>query len=490
MRWILSALCGLLVAPLLAGPFAPVPPTGPGPGGLRAACDLPGPVHKKNVGGSDGAGLCVFTSIWHSAQWQSVHELDGYRAYMERRPGGGYPSKVDATMRAYCAEKGVPVPPYVQHTGGDPAFLELAIKTGRMVAVTYDGRDDFYRGRIAHMVNLVHIDSTGAAILDNNRPGVFVWMSRADFLARWKGGGGGWAVVLLASPPPPYATAPGPVPTPSPSPQPDPQPVRPRPRPCPGPGPCPAGPWRPLRYGDGADRWFLYGDRGEFAGVWDARGWHPAAPGGGWYADPRGNPPVPGPHDPSWQAPRVDDYGVDLDALAREAPGYTLNGEAVGREAAFAAFGDLLADDSGRWNLTTVGDVPTAADLAALPAAARDRLHVQRYPPAAWEVSQFGLAPGVSLRRPAVGRVGAEAGRLAPADYTPARLADLLRELDGPRPKPAPVPDPLAPPLPPDPEPDPEPTPDPAPKPNPAGGALAAMLAALLFLLTGPRPTK
>lgn len=491
MRWLSVAFCGLLVAPVAAGPFSPLPPPTPGPDGFRAACDLPTALHKKNVGGSDGSGLCVFTSIWHSAQWQGVHELDGYRAFMERRPGGGYPSKVDKTLAAYCSEKGVPVPAYVQHTGGDASFLDLAIRTGRMPAVTYDGHDDFYSGRIAHMVSLVHIDGQSAAILDNNRPGVFVWMSRSAFLQRWKGGGGGgWAVVLLAPPPPPYAAAPGPTPpAPPPVPTPDPNPVRPRPRPCPGPGPCPMSPWRPFR-ANGADYWLLYGERGEFLGALDARGWHPAAPGGGWYTDPRGTQPVPGPAAPCWQAPQVDDYGVDLDELAKEAAGYTLNGEPATREQAFGAFGDVLTDDSARWNLTVVGDVPAAADLAALPQSVRDRLHVKRYPPSAWEVSQFGLNTGVTLRKPAVARVGAEVGKLTPAEYTPAKLADLLRELDGPRPTPAPTPPPLPFPPPPEPEPDPTPEPTPAPQPAPApnpGGALAAMLAALLFLIVNPR---
>ena len=95
---------------------------------------------------------------------------------------------------------------YVQHTGGDESFLELALKTGRMPGVTYAGRDNRYSGPIAHMVNLVYLDADQAAILDNNYPEKLLWMSRKEFLTRWRDQGGGWAVVLLTPPasPPPY----------------------------------------------------------------------------------------------------------------------------------------------------------------------------------------------------------------------------------------------------------------------------------------------
>jgi hypothetical protein len=193
----------LLFAPAAAAQrFAPTA-SPVSPTGVRAVVDLPAARHLRNTGGSDGLGLCVYTSVWHSAQWQNVAVLDGYRRWLERRPGGGYPAKLDQTIAAYCRELGRPVPGYVQHTGGDDTFLDLAVRTDRFPAVTYDGRDDFYRSSIAHMVNLAHLDRDRAAILDNNRPGSWLWMSRADFLARWRGTGGGWAVVFHDPPPPP-----------------------------------------------------------------------------------------------------------------------------------------------------------------------------------------------------------------------------------------------------------------------------------------------
>jgi hypothetical protein len=57
------------------------------------------------------------------------------------------------------------------------------------------------------MVNLAHLDAERGAIIDNNRPGSWVWMTRAEFLARWRGNSGGWAIVFLAAPPPPHPEA-------------------------------------------------------------------------------------------------------------------------------------------------------------------------------------------------------------------------------------------------------------------------------------------
>jgi hypothetical protein len=195
---------------------------------VRATVDLPVSQHKRNAAGSDGLGLCVYTSTWHAALWQSVSDLYGFRDWMTHKPGGSYPEKFEATLSAYCKERGISCPGYVQHTGGDVDFLSLALKTGRMVCVTYcgvDGPGRYGNAVIGHMVNLVHLDEERAAILDNNFPGTWLWMSRGDFLARWRGVqpdgrpflardgrgralpiGGGWAIVLLNSPPPPYPT--------------------------------------------------------------------------------------------------------------------------------------------------------------------------------------------------------------------------------------------------------------------------------------------
>lgn len=170
------------------------------PDGIEAlVCDLPALEHMKNTGGSDGAGLCVFTSVEHCARWQNEESLRGFQQKMRKEPGGGYPEKLDRMMARYC-----PNTAYLQYTGADSSLLKLALHTGRMPAVTY-GFSPRYGNRIAHMVNLVHFSDRWACILDNNFPGEdkYEWMKPAEFERRWTLGNGGWAVFLLNPPPPP-----------------------------------------------------------------------------------------------------------------------------------------------------------------------------------------------------------------------------------------------------------------------------------------------
>lgn len=176
-----------------------------GPGGQEVMTDLPKEFRKKNIE-SKGLGCCVFRSADHAAYYQQIPELYRMPEWMKERgiEGGGYPSKVDKLIAQICKERGVPTIPYIQHEGGDPAFLDRAMQTGRMICVTYDGHDPRYgmNTSIAHMVNLVYLDDKYAAIFDNNFVENPLFMSRDDFIKRWKGNNGGWAFVLLASPPP------------------------------------------------------------------------------------------------------------------------------------------------------------------------------------------------------------------------------------------------------------------------------------------------
>jgi len=167
------------------------------PSGKEVECDLPLSQRTKNVGGRDGAGLCVFSSIGHAARWQNEKRLVDFQKQMTKEPGGGYPEKVDRMIAKYG--KGTP---YIQYEGRDSTILKLALKTGRMPSVTYDGHDPHYSGSIAHMVNLIYLDDQEACILDNNFIDELVWMSTKEFSERWTGDGG-WAVILLAPPPPP-----------------------------------------------------------------------------------------------------------------------------------------------------------------------------------------------------------------------------------------------------------------------------------------------
>lgn len=175
--------------------------------GVKIQCDLPGSLHLRNTGGSDGAGLCVFTSIAHSARWQNIPLLVDFRDWMRKYPGGGYPEKVTAKINQIAKEKGVEPPEYIQVVNRDLEILRKACASGRMVCVTYSvsptGR---YGGsRIAHMVNLVHADKDNFVILDNNYPGdnSYEWLNEEEFLRTYAGRGSGWAVIFLTPGPPP-----------------------------------------------------------------------------------------------------------------------------------------------------------------------------------------------------------------------------------------------------------------------------------------------
>lgn len=448
------ALFTLFLVPALA--IAQVPggivatPQPVGPTGVKATCDLPASQHLQNLGGNDrtrdnprgepgrGLGLCVFTAVEIAARWQWVPALHGFRDWMTHHPGGGHPDKLDQMARAFCRDRRASVPVYVQHTGGDEAFLDLAVKTRRLPAITYAGMDGFYKdalGRdvwINHMVNLAHFDAETAAIIDNNRPGVWVWMTRKDLLVRWRARGGGWAIALLAPPPPPHSLEAtlftqqcGPngcrVPVRSPA----------------IPPPTDAGAWVPNVNGREWGFW-----RG---GVCLARcfadGRCEAVDANGMATGEAIAPPAPLPMNVETSPATAPNYGIDPARVYQRAS-YSISGVEVTRAEAHAALtGGPLIDDSDRWHLTAVGDAAFVTrfqnDVAALGAEVRGKLHVQCYAASDWPVAFFRLPTGVSLRRPASGGVAEQVGTLSASDYASAKLADLLAPLTGTRPTPA-----------------------------------------------------
>jgi hypothetical protein len=456
----------------------------------------------------------VYTSAWHCSLWQSVSDLYDFRAYMERRPGGSYPEKFEKTLADFCRSKGIACPGYVQHTGGDDEFLDLAMKTGRMIGVTYcgvDGQGRYGNSVVGHMVNLVYLDRSLAAVLDNNYPGTWLWMSRTDFLCRWRGIqsggkpflardqfgravpiGGGWAIVLLGPPPAPYPAVPSatrfdaipdhtePVQYRYPQPgcpngkcplqQPPANPFQVPPgfpNPIPGPAPVvpdqmPAAKVAPIGNPPGPD--FEWGYLPRIGWGWVQKGILPQpAPVEKAPPQPRPEQKAETPKAPEEQPEFIGQGhpqgGVDFQKLTTEKR-WSLNGERVTKEEAHAALS--LTDDSYRWNLSVVGEPgflrKLRDDVAALPADTRAKLHLQTYSPTDWQVTQFRLGQGVTLRRPALNRVGHDVGTVPVADYAPGKLAELLTAPDGPTPAPVPAPSPRPK----------EPTPAPAPKVDPA----------------------
>src|SRR5229473_2691811 len=152
-KLLLSALLLLLVLPTHHAGSSQIGGKTSPDGKEIIICDLPGSEHLKNTGGvgprgpGTGAGLCVFTSIELAGRYQNEISLVGFQKKMTHEPGGGYPDKVDQMLAKYA-----PNVIYVQYAGKDVTLLKLALKTGRMVCVTY-GYSPRYGGPIAHMVN-------------------------------------------------------------------------------------------------------------------------------------------------------------------------------------------------------------------------------------------------------------------------------------------------------------------------------------------------
>lgn len=171
--------------------------------GTEVTCHLPKHEHIKNVGGSDGSGLCVNSSILMAGVYQGIESVRDLQNWSRRFPGGSYPSKVDQQLKQYYDEKGLPVPPYMQvETRSPEKVMELIDKTGRMACITY-GYSPRYGSRIAHMTCAPGYSKYGVC-LDNNFPGTWEWMSKEELINRMKAfDGKAWIFVWLTPPPPP-----------------------------------------------------------------------------------------------------------------------------------------------------------------------------------------------------------------------------------------------------------------------------------------------
>ena len=200
-------------SPLSADPFeasssavAAVVTTSPvAPDGTPVQCDLPVKLMMKNRGGTDGAGLCVATSIQGAARWQNVEMAFDLQAFAAKQRGGAYPAKVDQYFKDVAKLKGDDVPRYLNLETKDIEIMRVALSTGRMVSCTYSfSPSKRYGGAIiAHMVSLVHLDHKWACVADNNFVGTYEWMGIDDFKKTFAYRGNGWCVIFLVPGPAP-----------------------------------------------------------------------------------------------------------------------------------------------------------------------------------------------------------------------------------------------------------------------------------------------
>lgn len=168
--------------------------------GVKANAPIPPYMHILNEGGSDGAGLCVIASNVIDGAYQDVPGLNEGKEspvwlMAKKRPGGYYPDKLERLFR----EAGLETAWFSAEGSADELLpvIEFYTKQGVPVGVTMNTGQLYYYQTIAHMVSCIHLDETWACIVDNNNPGKYHWMPRAEFARRLTGGNVGWIVALL-----------------------------------------------------------------------------------------------------------------------------------------------------------------------------------------------------------------------------------------------------------------------------------------------------
>lgn len=162
--------------------------------GTTARAPIPPELHIQNEGGSDGAGLCVISSIIANGRYQGVPGLENgkdsqiWRA-AKAAPGGYSPTKLESLV-----ERVMPGETWATLTGTDPSILSRLSAAGYPIGATMNTGAQYGYQPIHHMVSLIHHEPNGfACVVDNNDPGKYHWMPTQEFNRRWVDGSAGWA---------------------------------------------------------------------------------------------------------------------------------------------------------------------------------------------------------------------------------------------------------------------------------------------------------
>lgn len=178
--------------------------------GVTATAPIPPEMHVRNEGGSDGAGLCVISSILANGQYQHVPDLEGAKDSLlwrtaKSRPGGYSPSKLEQLV-----SETMPNEKWAEYVGRDPSVLDTLSRKGYPIGATMNTGALYGYRPIHHMVSLIEYRNNGlACVVDNNDPGKYHWMPASEFARRWIDGGTGWAWIWTRLPAPTLATAVG-----------------------------------------------------------------------------------------------------------------------------------------------------------------------------------------------------------------------------------------------------------------------------------------
>lgn len=168
--------------------------------GVHANAPIPPDLHIKNEGGSDGAGLCVISSILANGRYQHVPGLEGGKQSdlwltAKSRPGGYYPGKLEELLKEV-----MPGEKWFSWEGDGTDLVAKYSADGYPVATTTNTGALYGYQSIHHMISNAHLDAEWACIVDNNDPGKYHWMPRAEFDRRFVDGQQGWGFVWLRKP--------------------------------------------------------------------------------------------------------------------------------------------------------------------------------------------------------------------------------------------------------------------------------------------------
>lgn len=165
--------------------------------GVRASAPIPPEDHIKNEGGSDGAGLCVISSILANGRYQHVPGLEGGKdselwREAKARPGGYYPEKLEKLVN-----EALPGEQWFSWEGDGTDLLERYSAAGYPIGATMNTGALYNYMPIHHMISLIHLDRDWACVVDNNDPGKYHWMPAREFGRRFPDAGKGWGFVWL-----------------------------------------------------------------------------------------------------------------------------------------------------------------------------------------------------------------------------------------------------------------------------------------------------
>lgn len=170
--------------------------------GIKANAPIPTNLHIRNEGGSDGAGLCVISSILANGRYQHVPGLEGgkdsnlWRTAKGRRGGYG-PDKL-----ANLVNEVMPGEKWASYVGRDTSILDKLSAEGYPIGSTMNTGALYGYSPIHHMISLTHYSKRDgyACVVDNNDPGKYHWMPTSEYDRRWIDGGIGWAWIWLRKP--------------------------------------------------------------------------------------------------------------------------------------------------------------------------------------------------------------------------------------------------------------------------------------------------